>query len=301
MKIAAIIVTFNRKDLLIKVLDVFENMLVKPNHLIIVNNASTDGTDFFLNDWSNEILDFNVEIHHLESNIGGSGGFNFGLNIAKNLDVDWVWLSDDDAFPETTIFQDFKKIESSISLDNVGAYCTSVINNGQIDLGHRRYLTGGWIKKEVKTEKSDYEAEYFKVNLFSYVGAIIKKDVLLDLGVTEKDYFIWYDDTEHSMRINKKYNIYCLPSLKVIHDELPSTLRVNWKSYYGIRNRLITYKKHYKLTYLYMVFKLILKIIFIQLRSGRGNKFSLLAIRALISSFKGEKGVNINYYPGADL
>lgn len=44
MKIAAVIVTYNRLDMLKEVLDAFDNQIKQPDYLIVVNNASTDNT-----------------------------------------------------------------------------------------------------------------------------------------------------------------------------------------------------------------------------------------------------------------
>ena len=52
MKIAAVIVTYNRLDMLKEVLDAFDNQIKQPDYLIVVNNASTDNTSEFLELWS---------------------------------------------------------------------------------------------------------------------------------------------------------------------------------------------------------------------------------------------------------
>ena len=51
MKIAAVIVTYNRLYLLKEVLEAFDNQTRVPDYIIIVNNASTDGTEAFLEEW----------------------------------------------------------------------------------------------------------------------------------------------------------------------------------------------------------------------------------------------------------
>lgn len=312
MKIAAVIVTFNRKELLEKVLNQFDNMTRKPDRLIVVNNASNDGTDKILKAWF-ELSPYKntVKIINLQENLGGSGGFNKGLNEAIKLDVDWVWLSDDDAFPDLDIFEKFINFKKDHDSSNVGAYCTSVINNGEIDLKHRRILSNTLIKKEISSKKSDYSLKYFKVDLFSYVGAIINKNVLVELGVTEKDYFIWYDDTEHSMRISKKYDIYCIPNLKVIHNEVPTPQNtLNWKSFYGKRNKLLMYKKHYPITFANLLLKMTFSLFLDCIKSvinPKKRKLKNLPARnklkyyAIKSSLLEEKGLNIRYMPGKKI
>ena len=300
MKIGTVIVTYNRIGLLKQVLKKFESMIRGPDCIIIVNNASTDGTTEFLNEWSVKTSLKNVEIDNVKSNLGGSGGFYKGLERAVKRDVDWIWVSDDDAFPDTDVFEKFEMLEHKLSLNNVGAYCTTVINNGEIDYAHRRKLSGALIKNETQSCQADYSREYFKINLFSYVGTILNKDALLDVGLTEKDYFIWYDDTEHSMRLDKKYNIYCLPDLKVVHDVPQNDTIVSWKMFYGVRNKLLMYKKHYKATYILQLLNVASRN-FLGLILFKNIKIRKLHLKALIACIRNTQGIDESFKPGEKI
>ncbi len=100
--------------------------------------------------------------------------------------------------------------------------------------------------KEYNVDKEEYNNN-FELNLFSYVGTMINSKYLKKFGLTEKDYFIYYDDTEHSLRLNKYGKIICIPRAGIVHDtkkELNGD--ISWKTYYGYRNRLLMIKKHYE-------------------------------------------------------
>ena len=148
MNISAVLVTFNRLSLLEKVLECFENLSRKPNELIIVNNCSTDGTYDYLTNWEN-LTKLNVKVIHLDSNLGGSGGFHEGLKEAMKSNPDWVWLSDDDAFPDRDAFKIAEKFLIETKQDNIGAICSTVINHEEIDILHRRRLVGDFIKSRI--------------------------------------------------------------------------------------------------------------------------------------------------------
>ena len=79
-KVCAVIVTFNRKELLMRNI----NSLLKqtyPVDILIYDNASTDGTFHYLQE--NKIIEkTNVKYYLAESNTGGSGGFCYGAQIA---------------------------------------------------------------------------------------------------------------------------------------------------------------------------------------------------------------------------
>lgn len=110
MKIAAVIVTYNRLYLLKEVLEAFDNQTRVPDYIIIVNNASTDGTEAFLEEWKKtEIKGQTKFVITPEENLGGSGGFYIGTERALSLDADWVWVSDDDAIPDRDVFEKAEK------------------------------------------------------------------------------------------------------------------------------------------------------------------------------------------------
>ena len=49
--IGCVIVTFNRLEKLKKTLNIYARQSLLPLYLIVVNNASTDGTDKYLEEW----------------------------------------------------------------------------------------------------------------------------------------------------------------------------------------------------------------------------------------------------------
>ena len=102
--VAAVIVTYNRLEKLKKALKCYETQTMLPKYLVIVNNCSTDGTKDYLNEWLKETSFIKKIVINTESNLGGSGGFYIGQKKALELDVDWIYLADDDAYPEDSYF-----------------------------------------------------------------------------------------------------------------------------------------------------------------------------------------------------
>lgn len=136
MKIAAVIVTYNRLDMLKEVLDAFDNQIKQPDYLIVVNNASTDNTSEFLELWSKRGSMSKIVITTSE-NIGGSGGFYVGTEKAIQLGADWIWVSDDDAIPNLDVFAKAYEHINNINWNEVSAICTEVRTNGEISLSNR--------------------------------------------------------------------------------------------------------------------------------------------------------------------
>lgn len=252
MNVHTLIVTYNRINLLKKTLDAFENMTIKPNRIVIVNNNSNDGTLEYLEQWNKKKHQFRTKVINLEVNMGGSGGFYEGMKEALKENFDWLWVSDDDAIPYKNSFEEFVKYikRKKLNIDEISAICGQVISNDEVDLNHRRYLRKGILRiKETNTKKEDYEQEEFDINIFSYVGVFINVSKLKEIGLPRKEYFILYDDTEHAIRLNRVGKIICVPNIKITHDILKEEVGLNWKIYYGSRNKLATYKNQFGLRY----------------------------------------------------
>ena len=93
----AVVVTYNREDLLPKTLAGIASGERVPAAVVIVDNASTDGTAEYL-----RALDYELPVDciRLESNMGGAGGFAVGIDRAlERHNPDLVWVMDDDTEP----------------------------------------------------------------------------------------------------------------------------------------------------------------------------------------------------------
>lgn len=98
-KIAAVVVTFNRLELLKQCIDSLRNQTHKLDEIIIVNNSSTDGTI----EWLNQQKDLTIIT---QENSGSAGGQHTGIKIAYEKGFDWIWCFDDDCFVETNALEE---------------------------------------------------------------------------------------------------------------------------------------------------------------------------------------------------
>ncbi len=97
-RVVAVVVTFNRHDLLQTLVARLAEVRERTPALVevlVVDNASTDDTGEWLAGRSD------VTARTLPDNRGGAGGFHAGLRwAAEETDADLVWLMDDDGLPE---------------------------------------------------------------------------------------------------------------------------------------------------------------------------------------------------------
>ena len=94
--VAVVVVTYNRADLLVGMLDGLAAQTRRPDAVIVIDNASTDHT--------RAVLDAPRPTCRCTSprprrNLGGAGGFHLGVRAAYDAGCDRVWLMDDDVVP----------------------------------------------------------------------------------------------------------------------------------------------------------------------------------------------------------
>ena len=297
--VGVIIVTFNRLKQLKIALQAYEEQTCKPKYMVIVNNHSTDGTSEYLTEWKDKPSEYSKYIVNLDTNMGGSGGFYEGLKRSLELDADWIWVADDDAYPDLSAVEiaDSMIQDKIIVDDQVTAICGAVISFENIAIAHRRRIFSNLLQIHLRSVSIDeYAKKYFEIDLFSYVGAIINKNALAQVGLPKKDYFICYDDTEHSMRLRKMGKILCFPSIKIIHNSRESIN--DWKGYYLCRNKFDFYKTHFpKKTYLYIYFSEVLKAYW-HILTGRKVESSKIKLEAVKNAYHGKLGLHKIYRPG---
>ena len=252
MNFGAVIVTYNRIEYLKKSLECYLNQSVKPKRIIVVDNNSSDGTVDYLKEWEvTEYPGVQKEVIYLPENQGGSGGFYNGLKMMeKHDDIDWIWVADDDAYPYSNAFENAKSfIDNHPELiDGTAAICGVCGYEGHVSPIQRSFLKKSLFGiQEFPVGESYYQGkEFFEINLYSFVGTIMKKDNLLKAGLPNKDFFIYQDDLEHAIRLGKTGKLYCVTSIQIEHkDNVPPSSETSWRDYYASRNLTYMYKEHF--------------------------------------------------------
>ncbi len=295
LSICVVLVTYNRLDKLKKALEAYDKLTKQPRKMIIVDNGSTDGTRKYLNIWQQNTSFFEKQVITLNRNTGGSGGFYEGIRQGCLTDCKWLWVADDDAYPSSDAFE---KVEKYLEGD-YAAICTQIQSQDGIDTWHRRRIRKGLLFiKEERIDEKEY-SEVFELDLFSYVGTLLSVKAVKKAGLPEKEFFINYDDTEHSIRMVKEGKIICVPAAVVYHDSPGVTSDVlSWKKYYAVRNKLYTYKKHFGWKYGFLLRCYYLtKAILMTIKRHSIQEY-LIVRKAIKDGNKGILGVDEKYCPG---
>ena len=99
MKVTAVVVTFNRKELLIECLEALARQTHPLDRVVLVDNASTDGTLQTV-EASGIAERLPLDYLRITRNGGGAEGFHYAVRAGLDSGADWIWLMDDDCRPE---------------------------------------------------------------------------------------------------------------------------------------------------------------------------------------------------------
>lgn len=268
MKITALIVTYNKLDLLKENLEALQKQTFSLNNIIVVDNNSDEDTRKYL-----ESLEDKIKYIRLNENLGGAGGFNAGMKFfMENSEDDYLWIMDDDTIPDKTALE---QLIANFKNEEFGFLCSKVAWTDE-SIALMNIPT----PNPFKDDKS-----IVPVKSCSFVSVLFPKKVIKKVGYPIKDFFIWGDDVEFTERISKNYSSYCVKDSIVIH-KMASNVGANITNdsvdrlkryYYNYRNMSFVSKKRggFKLVKFYLsYFKNILKIIFM----AKNYKFKRIKI-----------------------
>lgn len=235
MEITAVVVTYNRLELLKENIEALKHQSVPDLSILVVNNASTDGTKEYLD----EVANNQIGVLHLEENMGGAGGFYYGMKKAYKEGADLIWIMDDDTIPTEDALENLLYAHETFH-GEYGFLASDV-----------RWMDGSCcIMNQV--HKLDKVVEtYDRIDTATFVSLLIPRETVEKIGLPIKEYFIWGDDKEYTLRASDYKPSYFVPASKVIH-KMKSNFGSNISTddlervgryFYAYRNDYVTAKK----------------------------------------------------------
>ena len=304
MKYVSVVVTYNRKKLLLKALNSILNQNPQPIQLILIDNNSTDGTDKLIKE-SGLLNDKLFRYVRLSENIGGSGGFSLGTKLALEYDADWVSLSDDDALFEPSYFSNIEKV--SKQNPEIKAFSGTIkLLNGNIQLDQRNRMTN-WNHFSYESVSEKEYAGNFEIDLFTFCGCVISMNLIKKIGLPRDNYFIWYDDIEYAIRVRQYTRIINVSNSVIVHHtnwvDVKSTYPADWREYYWIRNRTVTVRELGKSRVavdFWLMFFLPIMFVRIMTRSmykGKRTHALYVHLMGTKDAWTGKMGINSKFLP----
>ena len=269
-KICAVVVTYNRKNMLIECINALRNQTMPIDAIFLIDNASSDDTPIFLKEnglikdlppanlqqtWEKKYIITNnksskkIEMYYvrMHNNIGGAGGFYEGVKKGYEKGYDWLWLMDDDAEPKPDALE---KMLPATKYNDVLVVCNLKVGiDGIIQYKHMGFKNAKNFKDDVVKEITNKELinETVEVDHCSFVGFLVSKSAIEKAGFPRKEFFIHYDDVEYSFRIRTHGKILLISNSVIIHKD-GAKKRIDNKKWMGrVLNRV--FFDSYWLTY----------------------------------------------------
>jgi rhamnopyranosyl-N-acetylglucosaminyl-diphospho-decaprenol beta-1,3/1,4-galactofuranosyltransferase len=248
MTVAAVVLTYNRKGLVTKCLQGILRQSRPVDAIILVDNASTDGTVDLLRDEGY----FSNLMHYiqLKENIGSAGGFFTGVKYACEHGFDWLWLMDDDAIPTPS------------ALENLLRH---TVDNHDAKLGGLISFQTSWSIEYLRYRLPRSILEAFVYSLFCpielnntclvpidhccLVCLLVPRSVVSRIGFPRKELYFYAEDFDYTLRIRESgYNIFLVMDSLVDHKSEKSSKKNNklntLRLYYLYRNNIATIIAH---------------------------------------------------------
>lgn len=205
-RIATIVVTHDRKTLLMRCIDGLMAQTCRAFDIWVIDNASTDGTREALEAL---IADDSVKYVNTGSNLGGAGGFHFGIRCAALVGYESLWIMDDDTVPSPTALE--KLLEAGQSLPGYGYLSSKAL-----------WTDGSICRMNVQRDTrmhslTDISGGPIASGAATFVSLLLPVRVVREVGLPISAFFIWADDLEYTRRISREYPCYVVPESVVEH------------------------------------------------------------------------------------
>lgn len=248
--LAAVIVTYNRKELLRNNIRMLLKQTLAFDRIFIVDNCSTDGTydDLVQQGWMGDGRFVYVKT---ASNIGGAGGFYTGTKAAFEAGADWIVLMDDDgsAADEYT-FEILFQAAQELYKKNKKLFVNTLVQQGE--------LLSFKIDQIYSVEEALAAAKngILEGAANPFNGTLVSRELVDAIGYPNPEFFIKGDEVNYKQRafdagacvatvVDARY-IHPRPDTHektVLGKKVPFFVEAPWKEYYAARNFTYMYKQ----------------------------------------------------------
>ncbi len=243
--VAVVVVTHNRADLLVGMLEGLAAQTRAPDAVFVVDNVSTDHT--------REVLDARTDLPlHVtttEANLGGAGGFHLGVRAAYDAGFDRVWLMDDDVVPAPECLASLMAVDEDCLIAVREDLAGTLVEKAAIEFDLRNPLAVRPKRSAVDTVYADRGSmpELVEVQNVAFEGFIVRRGVIEEIGFPDPSFFIFYDDAEYAVRARRAGRRIWAVRDAVLVRQLDFNQQHDlggWKGFYMYRNLFVVHLRH---------------------------------------------------------
>ena len=210
LRVIAVVVTYNRRDLLLEALAAVGGQSRAPDAVIVVDNASDDGTAEAV-----RVSFPSVELAGLARNTGGAGGFAYGIARALDAGADLIWLMDDDTVPGPDALRELLRAR-----DRHPSGAPALVASRVLWTDGREHPMNTPRTKPFARQAEHLAADAagcLPIRSASFVSVLVDAGECRRRGLPLADYFLWNDDFEFTTRLLRGQAGLLCPASVVVH------------------------------------------------------------------------------------
>ena len=244
-KVVVATLTWNQKSDVLGCLGTLTKLDYPNYEIVVVDNGSTDGTSEAIREKFPQIS----IVRHSE-NLGCAEGVNGEIRFALQADADYLFIIANDATVEPTTLSELVRVaerDPRIGMVHPKVY----YYNQPTRIWYARGAKIDWLRGRFfgfvqNVEDDGYYDEECEADFFPGGFTLVRMEAVKKAGLLDPDYFIFFDDTDWSLRIHRAgYAGRYAPRAKAWHNP-SSSIGMESESfyYYRTRNRLVFFKKY---------------------------------------------------------
>ncbi len=244
-QVAVVVVTYNRADLLVGMLDGLAAQTHRPDAVIVVDNASTDHTRAVLDARD----DLPLHVTTTETNLGGAGGFHLGVRAAYDGGFDRIWLMDDDVVPAPDCLAALMAVDEDCLIAVRADLSGALVEKAAVHFDLRNPLAIHPKRSAVDTTYADRASmpALVEVQNVAFEGFMVRRSVVAEIGFPDPEFFIFYDDAEYAVRARLAGRRIWAVRDAVLVRQLDFNQQHDlsgWKGFYMYRNLFVVHMRH---------------------------------------------------------
>ncbi len=235
-RVVAVIVTYNRRDLLLESLAAVQAQRRQADTVIVVDNASVDGTAAAVR------ASFPaVRLTELGANYGGAGGFAYGMAQALGDAADLIWAMDDDTIPEPGALAALLAARGSYPGRAPALVASTVLwTDGR---PHPMNTPRAKPMAAAAERTAAAGSGCVPIRSASFVSVLVDAAECRRRGLPRADFFLWNDDFEFTTRLLRGNIGLLSPDSVVVHKTKTfgsTDVDPGERFFYEVRNKIWT-------------------------------------------------------------
>ncbi|KNY29646.1 glycosyltransferase family 2 protein [Pseudobacteroides cellulosolvens] len=285
-----IVLNYNGLKDTIECIKSLEQISYKNYKVIVVDNASTDGSEEVLTGKFPDVIFIKTK-----ENLGYAGGNNIGIKHAMDNNADYICIINNDVVVEQSFLEPIiSKMESDKTIGIAGSKVCEYSDRTKIQsTGSILHLSRGNVYQINTGAYSSQVTEDLEVDYISGSCLVARRKLLENVGLIPEVYFLFYEENEWCLRAWRAgYKVKCICNSEIYHKGSSTIDKISGiKEYYMIRNNIIFVKRNAPwLTYKLFISRRMLRMAYNSMIGVLKGKINKNAIKAFIDGMKYKKG-----------